>query len=104
MKPTYKLSFEFINDEAKRYSHALLQRMLPGGYLNGQEYVVVNPLRADHKPGSFKVNAITGKWADFATGDGGGDFISLAAYLYRLPPYGAAKELAYILGVGGEHG
>lgn len=103
MQNQYKLDFNFINDEAKRCIIPLLQRILPGGFVNGQEYTVTNPTRADHKPGSFKINLTTGKWADFATGDAGGDFISLVAYLYRLSPYGAAQELARILGMGGAH-
>jgi hypothetical protein len=36
----------------------------------------------DQNPGSFSINVRTGRWADFATGDKGGDVISLAAYLF----------------------
>ena len=36
-----------------------------------------NPRRADRHLGSFQINVRTGKWADFATGDRGGDLISL---------------------------
>ena len=43
-----------------------------------------NPTRPDRRPGSFKINLTTGRWADFATGDRGGDPVSLAAYLFGL--------------------
>jgi hypothetical protein len=56
--------------------------------------VALNPLREDSRPGSFKVNLRTGRWADFATGDKGGDAISLLAYLRRLPQAEAARLLA----------
>jgi hypothetical protein len=46
---------------------------------------------------------ITGKWADFATGDKGGDPIALAAYLSGLSQVEAARELATMLGVA-DHG
>ena len=47
--------------------------------MEGHEYVARNPTRADRRPGSFKINLRTGRWADFATGDKGGDPVSLAA-------------------------
>jgi putative DNA primase/helicase len=59
----------------------LLKEWLPGGKLVGNEYIVLNPTRADHTPDSFKINVRTGKWSDFACDDRGGDPISLYAYL-----------------------
>ena len=47
----------------------------------------------------YKVNITTGKWADFASGDKGGDVISLAAFLFRLAHAEAARRLADMLGV-----
>ena len=44
---------------------------------------VLVPRRADHRKGSFKINLTTGRWSDFATGDAGGDLVSLAAYRGR---------------------
>ena len=58
-----------------------------------------NPKRADHHHGSFKINLITGRWSDFATGDAGGDLISLAAYLFDLNQRDAAIHVAGMLGV-----
>ena len=48
---------------------------------------------------AFSINVKTGRWADFATGDKGGDVISLAAYIFRCRQIEAARTLAATLGV-----
>ncbi len=96
---TCNSSFSAINSAALRELPVLLSRWLPGGRTQGREYVARNPRRDDRNPGSFKVNIRTGRWADFATGDKGGDPVSLAAYLFNLPQIEAARALATILGV-----
>ena len=53
-----------------------------------------NPHRRDRTTGSFKINLRTGRWADFATGDKGGDVISLAAFLWGVSQREAARRLA----------
>ncbi len=78
---------------------SLLARWLPCGVVRGAEYVALNPSRADRRPGSFSVNVATGKWADFATADAGGDVVSLAAYLSGTGQAEAARALADMLGV-----
>jgi len=88
-----------VAEAALRNSTAVLNRILPGGILKGREYVALNPNRSDTKPGSFKVNIDTGRWADFATDDQGGDLISLTAYLCRMRQLEAAERLADMLGV-----
>ena len=75
------LPFDQVNRAAKAAYPGLLREWLPGGKLVGHEYQVLNPMRADQNPGSFSINVSTGKWKDFATGDAGGDPISLYAYL-----------------------
>jgi hypothetical protein len=75
----------------------LLARWLPDGRRYGREYVARNPTRADRRAGSFKVNLATGCWADFATGEKGGDAISLAAYVFGLSQAEAARRLAAML-------
>jgi hypothetical protein len=80
----------------------ILGRWLHGGRIEGREYVVRNPKRRDRRPGSFKVNLDTGRWADFATGDKGGDPISLAAYLAGCSQVEAAHRLAAMLGIGAD--
>ena len=77
----------------------LVRRWLPDGRREGAEWVAINPTRADHRRGSFKVNLATGKWSDFATGDAGGDLIALAAYLFHLDQAEAARKIAAALGI-----
>jgi hypothetical protein len=73
---------------------------LPGGRFEGDEYVALNPKRADRHLGSFRINSRTGRWADFAVdGARGGDPIALAAYLADLTPAVAAEKLAAMLGI-----
>ncbi len=94
-----QLDFAAINAAALGRLPDVLRRWLPDGRIEGAEYVARNPTRADRRPGSFKVNLTTGKWADFATGDRGGDPVSLAAYLAGVGQGEAARELAGMLGV-----
>ncbi len=94
-----RIDFAGINRAALANVDVNLRRWLPGGRVNGAEYVARNPRRNDRRPGSFKINMETGKWADFATGDRGGDLVSLAAYLSGLSQVEAARELADMLGV-----
>jgi hypothetical protein len=79
----------------------LVERWAPGGRVHGAEYVARNPIRSDSRPGSFKVNITTGRWADFATGDRGGDLVSLAAYLHRISQVEAARRIAAMLIISG---
>jgi hypothetical protein len=78
---------------------AVLARILPGGKRAGAELVALNPRRADRRLGSFKINRYTGRWADFATDDKGGDPISLVAYLADVSQGEAARLLARMLGL-----
>lgn len=92
-------SFETVNQAALAALPALLERWLSHGRRDGREYVALNPKRPDRHLGSFRINLTTGKWADFATGDKGGDPVSLAAYLFGLTQGEAASRLADMLGV-----
>ena len=98
------VDFDHINRVALRSLPALLGRWLPGGHREGGEYVALNPTRHDRRLGSFRINLRTGRWADFATGDKGGDPISLAAYLAHLTQLEAAQKLADMLSVEMRHG
>src|SRR5690349_8309632 len=96
------IDFARINAAALSALPALVARWLPDGRRCGREYVSRNPTRADRRPGSFKVclaGKRAGAWADFATGDKGGDVISLAAYLCDLSQADAARYLAGMLGL-----
>ncbi len=94
-----RLDFDAINAAARRDLRTLLTRWLPDGRVDGHEYEARNPRRADRHPGSFKVNLRTGRWADFATGDAGGDPVSLAAFLFNVSQVEAARKLGAMLGV-----
>jgi hypothetical protein len=67
------LTFDEVNARALPLLPSLLRHWLPDGKLNGSEYTARNPMRADRKTGSFKINVRTGRWSDFATGDKGGE-------------------------------
>ena len=95
----YQVNFKEINAAALAALPSLLNRLLPGGKIIGNEYIARNPRRSDNKPGLFKINMNTGRWADFATGDRGGDIISLAAYLGDIRQSDAASNIAEMLGV-----
>jgi hypothetical protein len=93
------VDFQHVNRHALAVLPSLLRRWLPGGRIEGAEYTARNPTRADRRPGSFKVNTRTGRWADFATREAGGDAISLAAYLAGCSQPEAARRLAAMLGI-----
>jgi len=81
---------ELINNDIVSY----LQEWLPGGKIVGNEYMDRNPTRDDSKEGSFKINIKTkiGVWEDFATGEKGGDVISLYRLLNGLADDNEARK------------
>lgn len=97
-----QVNFQDVNRMAMAYLPSLLSKWLPDGKVLGHEFIARNPRRNDRKAGSFKINMVTGRWADFATGDSGGDVISLAAYLADVSQPNAAIALLRMLGV--QHG
>lgn len=94
-----QVNFREVNQLAMSYLPSLLSKWLPDGKVSGHEFTALNPKRNDHKAGSFKVNLVTGRWADFATGERGGDIVSLAAYLADLSQSDAAKAILRMVGV-----
>jgi hypothetical protein len=93
------IDFVAINKEALAAFPAVLARLLPGGKRVGAEILALNPRRADRRVGSFKINRYNGRWADFASGDKGGDPVSLVAYLAGVSQSEAARLLAQMLGI-----
>lgn len=98
-EPKRRIDFARVNETALVNAWAVVSSLLPRGRRFGNEWVVLNPWRDDSRLGSFKVNTITGRWADFATGDKGGDLVSLAAFVGRVSQREAAIRLAKALGV-----
>jgi hypothetical protein len=104
------IDFHNINRAAIAALHPILARLLPSGRPIAGEYVVLNPTRSDRRPGSFKIKltgARVGCWCDFATGDKGGDVISLVAYVEGISQGKAARMIARMLGLqtgGPRHG
>jgi hypothetical protein len=96
---TRRVEFRKISQAAAARADAIVRRWLPDGRREGHEWVARNPSRNDHHAGSFKINMRTGAWGDFATGDRGGDLISLAAFLFRLTQAEAAQRIADMLGI-----
>lgn len=68
---------KFVAGRALSSIDSVLSRWLPGGKREGQEYLPLNPKRADRSPGSLSINLKTAKWAEFSSGDKGADLVSL---------------------------
>lgn len=86
----HEVDFEALKANLHRNILGFVQRWVPEGKLEGKEYVMINPSRADSKPGSFKININTGVWSDFATNQGGNDLISLYHLIYAKASMHAA--------------
>jgi len=95
-----KTDFATVNRTALAHLPSLLRVWFPDGRRHGHEFVARNPKRDDRRPGSFSVNLRTGKWADFATSDRGGDVVSLAAFVLNCSQGQAARSLSGMLGIG----
>lgn len=91
------LDFAAIADAALRDVERLVPMWLPDGQRRAAEWVCLNPRRNDRRTGSFSVNMNTGCWGDFASGEGGGDLISLYAYLNGVNNGEAGRALVEIL-------
>jgi hypothetical protein len=97
--PDGRIDFARLNAAALPRLPELVRQWLPDGRRVGQEWIARNPTRADRHPGSFSINLRTGRWADFATGDRGGDVVSLLAYVSKTSQGKAARALAITLGI-----
>lgn len=95
------IDFSFIARHALAQSTSILQRLFPMGRLEGHEYRV-GDLNGNKpgKKGSLSININTGMWADFATGQSGGDLISLLAARDGMSQKDAAEEIADMIGSG----
>ncbi|WP_260987408.1 hypothetical protein [Roseomonas gilardii] len=100
------LDYAAINRAALARLPEVLARLLPGGRIVGGEWQV-GSLQGE-AGASLKVRLYgprAGMWCDFATGDRGGDVVSLAAAVAGLPQSKAAQKLAEMLRLEGrQHG
>jgi putative DNA primase/helicase len=94
-----RVDFEAVAAAALPVLPALAERWLPGGRREGAEYVCAGLSGGAGR--SCKVNLLTGRWADFATGERGGDAVSLAAAIAGTSQLEAARRLAEMLGLPG---
>jgi hypothetical protein len=73
--PPWEDRVDRVREECRHRKQAVLQHLLPGGRMVGREYEIGD---LNGNPGkSLKFNLDSDKWADFSTGDKGGDLISL---------------------------
>ena len=78
-----KLDFTGLAQRLLISSETLGPQWLPGGRRRGHEWVCGDLSGGEGT--SLSVNLLSGKWADFATSDRGGDLISLYAAIHELP-------------------
>ncbi len=86
------LDFPAIGRAALDRAEFLVPTWCPVGRREGDEWVTKNPRRDDRKAGSFSINLKTGVWKDFAADDGGGDLVSLYAFLFTHDDQGEAAR------------
>ena len=92
MERNAQVDFTLINQAVQAHAAEFCQKHLPGGRIVGNEYVVGD---IHGGPGdSCRVNLTSGKWADFAGAEKGGDLISLRAAQCGVSQVEAAHELA----------
>ncbi|MHB2246008.1 DUF927 domain-containing protein [Pseudomonas fitomaticsae] len=98
---TKRPSFADVKAAALKDIDRVLSHWLPNGKRvdGGKEYTAPNPTRSDKRAGSMKINLSKGTWADFATGDKGGDLIDLVRYLDGGTDVEACNRLADWLNV-----
>lgn len=78
----------------------LIPSWLPDAKREGGDWIALNPTRHDSNAGSFRITRSNGRWRDAATSDGGGDLVSLYAYIHGLArQIDAAIEVAQQVGL-----
>lgn len=92
-----KIDFSALAQILINRSRELLPRWLPGGVLRGNEYQC-GSIRGEEGQ-SLKINIVSGKWADFAGDQRGGDLISLYAAIKDIKQIEAANILNDEVGI-----
>jgi Toprim domain/Domain of unknown function (DUF6371) len=92
-----RVDFKAVAGAALSRSRHLLPGWFPAGRWRGREFLIGN--LAGDLGESLSINADTGLWADFASGERGVDLLALYASIHRLPMMDAARELGSTLSV-----
>ena len=93
-------AFAAINRAAIARAEDVARRLLPGGVRRGIYWVAGDLSGGAGKSLRLRLEGDkAGCWIDNATGEKGGDFVSLAAAVARIAPAEAARQLARLLGV-----
>jgi hypothetical protein len=88
---TTKLDFSALAQRLLISAETLVPQWLAGGRRRGHEWVCGD--LAGGEGDSCSVNLLSGRWADFATSERGGDLISLYAAIHELSMAEAYREL-----------
>ncbi len=86
------INFQEISHKLTPYIESIVLINSPGGKKQGNEYMAGNIHGGQGD--SFRINLNTGKWADFATGEKGGDIISLYAKIKDIQNPDSARQLS----------
>jgi hypothetical protein len=86
-----KLDFSALAQRLLISADTLVPQWLPGGKRRGHEWVCGD--LAGGEGDSCSVNLLSGRWADFATGDRGGDLIDLYAAIHEIDLGEAYRQL-----------
>lgn len=90
--------FREVNQRIAANAEQYLCNWFPDGTMRRKYYHCKNVERGE-KTASMLVNLSSGYWKDLASGDKGGDFVSLYAYKQMLEQKEAAEQLALNLGI-----
>lgn len=90
--PLPPINFKALAEALLARGLPLLEAWLPGGHRNGHEYVCGSLQGGEGT--SCSINLTTGAWGDFATGETGGDWLSLYAAIHGLTMGKAALQVA----------
>jgi hypothetical protein len=88
---TTKLDFSALAQRLLISADTLVPQWLPGGRRRGHEWVCGD--LAGGEGDSCSVNLLSGRWADFATDERGGDLIGLYAAIHEITMGEAYREL-----------
>ncbi|MDR3411597.1 MAG: VapE family protein [Formivibrio sp.] len=91
------IDFKAVATAALTQVERFVEEWAPGGMKQGSNWVTKNPVRNENNP-SFSISLESGAWIDFASGDAGGDLVSLYSYIFGCNNGEAAHKLAALIG------